>query len=190
MVRSFTGRPVPGPVLDGLLAAALRSPSAGNAGGYALVVLEGTDQTAPLWAATTDEDWRSQSRRWPGLRRAPVVVVVLTDPGVYVDRYREADKSGSGLGDVGPEGWPVPYWFVDAGMAIMTLLLGAVDAGLGACFLGSFRGEEALLRHLGVPSGWRHVGSVVLGEAGGGDPPSPSLRRGRRGPDAVHRGRW
>ena len=73
----------------------------------------------------------------------------------------------------------------------MTLLLGAVDRGLGACFLGCFRGEAALLDALGVPAGWRLFGAVLLGRPDGSDHRSASLDR-PRGPAAarLHRGRW
>jgi nitroreductase len=87
--------------------------------------------------------------------------------------------------------WPVPYWFVDAGFAAMVMLVAAADAGLGACFLGNFRGEPDLRAALGVPDDRRYAGAVLLGEAGGPDPPSPSLARGRRQvAQVVHRGRW
>src|SRR5262249_60157548 len=33
--------------------------------------------------------------------------------------------------------WPVPYWFVDAGCALMLVLLAAVDAGLAAGVTGA-----------------------------------------------------
>jgi nitroreductase len=85
----------------------------------------------------------------------------------------------------------VPYWFGDAAFATMALLLRATEAGLGACFLGSFRGEEALLGALGVPPDWRLFGTVLLGYPDGADHRSPSLSR--PGPSAatrVHRGRW
>lgn len=188
MVRAFSGRPVEPAVLKRLLEQTCRAPSAGNTGGWDLVVLQG-DQTATFWDCTTTDGWRRRSRRWPGLAAAPVVVVVVCDPAAYSARYRLPDKAGSGLGD--EHAWPVPYWFVDAGMAAMALLLGATDAGLGACFLGNFRGEAALLRALGVPEGRRWAGAVVLGEPAEHDPPSPSLARGRRDPEqVVHPGRW
>ena len=65
----------------------------------------------------------------------------------------------------------MPYWFGDAAFGVMTVLLGAVDAGLGACILGSFRGEEELAEALGVPDGWRLFGAVVLGHPDGQRPP-------------------
>ncbi|MGH9088306.1 MAG: nitroreductase family protein, partial [Acidimicrobiales bacterium] len=87
--------------------------------------------------------------------------------------------------------WPVPYWFGDAAFATMTLLLGATDEGLGACFLGSFRGEGPLLAALGVPEGWRLFGAVLIGHPDGADRPSASLDRpGPSAAERVHHGRW
>jgi nitroreductase len=107
-------------------------------------------------------------------------------------RYDEPDKSSSGLGtDAGERAWPVPYWFFDAGASVMALLLGATDAGLGACFLGNFRGEEELLDALGVENPWRFAGAVLLGTPGDDDPPSESIARGRpQISQIVHRGTW
>ncbi len=191
MVRSFSGRPVPRPILDRLLDGALRTPSAGNTGGWDAVVLEGPAETAVLWEATTTPPWRAGSRRWPGLEKAPVAVVLFAHPDAYAARYAEPDKEASGLGEGSSDPWPVPYWFVDTGFAALLLLLGAVDAGLGACFLGNFRGEDALAAALGVPPDRRYLGTVLLGEPGADDPPSASLARGRRrAEDVVHWRRW
>jgi nitroreductase len=191
MVRSFSSDPVDAPVVDCLLRAALRSPTAGNTGGTAWVVLEGHDQTARYWEVATDEAWRrANPARFEGLRRAPVVLLAYTCPSAYVARYAEPDKDDSRLGTA-VEQWPVPYWYGDAAFGVMTVLLGAVDAGLGACILGSFRGEETLAATLGVPDGWRLFGGVVLGRPDGNDHRSASLDRplpaatGR-----IHRGGW
>ena len=188
MTRNFTGRPPDPGVVDRLLQAALRAPSAGNTQGREFVVLEGPDQTGPFWEATTDEAWRSASRRFAGLSRAPVVVLPFADPEAYVARYREPDKV---RGDGREVEWVVPYWYVDAAFATMTLLLGATEAGIGAAFLGNFRGESRLHEALGVPDRMRWLGAVLLGEAAEPDPPSSSAARPRRTLDeSVHRGFW
>lgn len=188
MVRSFTERPIPPEALERVLDAARRSPSAGFTQGYAFVVLEGAQSTGSFWASVTTPAWRAASRRWPGLRAAPVVVLPLANRQAYLDRYAEEDKAGSGLSD--PGAWPVPYWLVDASFATMLLLLAAVDEGLGAAFLGVWRGSDELLGGLGVPPGWEPLGAVALGWPAP-DVPSPSLRRGRRPLEqVVHRGRW
>jgi nitroreductase len=189
MTRNFTGRPPEPGIIDGLVAQALRAPSAGFTQGVDLVVLEGPEETARYWEATTDEAWRQRSSRYPGLVRAPVVVLPFCDPAAYAARYAEPDKAPA-RGEA-PVEWVVPFWFVDAAFCTMSLLLLAADAGLGAAFLGNFRGEGALRTALGVPEGQRWLGAVLLGEATTPDPPSSSLRRGRRPVDeAVHRGGW
>jgi nitroreductase len=189
MVRSFSDAALDAEVLDGVLARAARAPSAGNSGGVDAVVLEGKDQTAAFWGATTTEGWRATSRRWPGFSRAPVIVALFVHVDAYADRYREPDKAA--VDPTGIRDWPVPYWFVDGGFFAMLLLLAAVDAGIGACFIGNFRGESALRTAFGVPPDRTYVGAVLLGEPDGADHPSPSLNRGRRDTeDVFHRGRW
>ncbi len=194
MTRNFAARPLEPGVLDSLLADALRAPSAGNTHGVHLVVLEGPAETAHYWDATTDAGWRAGSRRYEGMARAPVVVLVYGDPEAYAARYRQADKrpaDGDGDGDGDEVEWIVPYWHVDAAFTAMVLLLRAVDEGLGAAFLGNFRGADDLAAVLGVPERLEWTGAVLLGVPAAPDPPSPSLARGRPSPDRVlHRGRW
>jgi hypothetical protein len=70
------------------------------------------------------------------MRTAPALVLCLSDPERYLDRYAEPDK---GWTDRDPGRWPVPYWDVDTGMAALLMLLGAVDAGLAAASSASRR---------------------------------------------------
>jgi nitroreductase len=191
MVRSFDRRPVPAAEVDRLIDLARRAPSAGNTQACQFVVLSG-DQTALLWDVTLPPGPRRAGFRWQGLLDAPVVVVPVVRPGAYVDRYAEADKASTGLGS-GSDAWPVPYWWVDAGMAVHGLLLGAVDAGFGALFYGLFEHEPAVLAALGVPDGWRALGAVALGwpAPSGADRPGRSAARPRPPlDDVIHRGRW
>jgi nitroreductase len=202
MVRSFAPDPVDPAVVDSIVRAALRAPSAGNTAGTSWVVLEGTTETALYWESTTDQAWRAMSARWPGLRRAPVVLLAYASAEAYVARYAEADKAGSGVGTGAGSGsgsalgldaaeWPVPYWMGDAAFGVMTVLLCAVDASLGACVLGNFRGEAALAGALGVPAAWSLFCAVVLGHPDGEDHPSRSLERARPDPDdRIHHGSW
>ena len=190
MVRSFSVEPVAPEGVDGLLQAALRAPTAGNSAGTSWVVLEGATETGVYFDATTDERWRADHPDWnEGLRRAPVVLLAYTSPGTYVSRYSEADKASSGLGS-GEDAWPVPYWYGDAAFGVMTVLLAAVDAGLGACVLGNFRGEGTLARALSVPEGWRLFCAVAVGLPDGQDHRSRSLDRPGDPGQRIHRGSW
>jgi nitroreductase len=191
MVRSFAPDPVDLDVVERLLRAALRAPTAGNTGGTAWVALSGAE-TAAYWDATTDEAWRAGSPRWEGMRRAPVVLLAYASAAAYVARYGEADKAGSSPGLSADEtNWTVPYWTGDAAFGVMTVLLGAVAEGLGACILGNFRGEERLAGVLGVPNEWRLFCAVVVGRPDGGDHRSASLDRPVPGAgERIHWGGW
>ena len=193
MVRSFSTAPVdPDVVRPDPPGDALRSPTAGNTGGTAWVVLEGPEETGRYWSS--DDRRRPgddrNTERFEGLRRAPVVLLAYASPDAYVARYAEPDKAGSGLGRRRRR-WPVPYWHGDAAFGVMAVLLGAVDAGLGACILGAFRGRGALARDSAVPAGWLPFCAVVLGHPDGQDRRSPSLEHVTPGPAArIHWGTW
>ena len=188
MVRSFTSEPVAPQVIDEICDLARRAPTAGNTTGVEFLVLEGGDAAA-YWDVTLPPE-RRDGFAWPGLLAAPVLVVVWGNLGGYLRRYRESDKSRSGLG-AGAAAWPVPYWFVDGGAAVMTMLLAAQDQGLGAAFFGMFDHERAVRQRFGVPPDRRGVGTVAIGHPAGDDRPSSSAQRGRPAlSDVVHRSRW
>jgi nitroreductase len=186
MVRRFDPRPLPADVLDRILHSATRAPSAGFSQGLDLLVLEGRDAVRGFWTATADPGFGTPY----STAEPPAIVLVLSDKQAYLDRYGEPDKAGLGMDT--EEGWPVPYWDMDAAMAVMLMLLTAVDEGVGAWYFGVFHGAEALLHDLGVPEGRRLVGAVALGYPAADDRPSGSARTRPRRPldQVVHRGRW
>src|SRR5207302_8668965 len=78
----------------------------------------------------------------------------------YPDRYRLPDK----LDDGEEIEWPVPYWFVDAGAALMLLLLGAIDEGLAAGVSGVPLSVAAGIRSsFGIPEDVTVVALVTMG---------------------------
>lgn len=187
MRRAFSDEPIDGITIDALLDLARRVPSAGNAQGLSWLVLDTPAATSRYWDLTLSE--RRADFAFPGLLRAPVLVVALADPAAYVTRYAEPDKAASGLG-VDADEWPVPYWFVDAGMAVQTLLLVVEDAGFGACFFGLFDHERAVLDAFGVPHHIRAAGTVAFGHpTAGPERPGRSSSRPRRD-DVIRRGSW
>ncbi|MFL6204668.1 MAG: nitroreductase family protein [Acidimicrobiales bacterium] len=188
MVRAFTDAPVEPEVVEGLIDLARRAPSAGNSQGVAWVVLSGPEETARYWDVALPEGKR-EGFGFPGLVSAPVLVLALVRAGTWIERYAEPDKAAHGLGR-DEAAWPVPYWWVDGGMAVEHVLLGAVDVGLGACFFGLFDHEPAVFAALGVPDGWRALGTIALGHPAP-DEPGLSAKRPRRTVDEVlHRGSW
>lgn len=191
MTRSFDRRPIPTETLVDLVDLSSWAPSAGKAQGFHLVVLEG-EHTERFWEVTLPV-MRRGAFKWQRLLDAPVIALPLADPKAYTARYSEPDKLATGLG-AGEQAWPVPYWTIDASMAIMTLLLGAEDAGLGALFFGVFRNERKLRQSLGIPPALELLGAVALGfradEDDTGQVPRSAGRRRRRAEDIIHRNGW
>jgi nitroreductase len=190
MVRTYTDEPVDPGAVTRILQNAIRSPSAGFSQGWAFLLLDRPGDVQRFWTATTPQPSPgSASSPWlEGMRRAPVVVVALASKDAYLDRYAEPDK---GWTDRDECRWPVPYWYVDTGMASLLMLLTAVDEGLGACFFGIPADRVGAFREaFGVPDDHAPVGAVTVGHPAP-DRRSPSLRRGRRPlSEVVHRGRW
>ena len=188
MTRAFRPDPVPRDSLDRCLDAARRAPSAGNTQALDLLVLDGPDATAAYWDVTLPASRRA-TFRWPGLLRAPVLLVPCAHAQAYVDRYGEPDKAATGLG-AGADRWAVPYWHVDAGMAAMAVLLTAVDLGLGALLFGLFDHEAAVRARFGIPDERHPVATIAVGHPRP-DAPGRSAGRIRRPAEAVvHRGSW
>jgi nitroreductase len=187
MTRSYTDEPVDPAVVDTMLDAAVRAPSAGFSQGWDFLVLERPEEVARYWAATTD-DGREPDRWLRGMRRAPVLIVAFSHKEAYLDRYAEPDK---GWTDRDERRWPVPFWHIDTAMAVMLMLLTAQDAGLGACFFGvPAEATDALRSAFGVPADRTPIGVVSVGHRAE-DLVQGSAARGRRPQaDVVHRGSW
>ncbi len=89
-------------------------------------------------------------------------VIVCTREQDYHDRYNRPDKLAA-TGGVEVE-WPAPYWFVDAGAAMMLLLLAAIDEGLAAGVYGvDVADMESFKQLLGIPDDVAVVAGVTIG---------------------------
>jgi FMN reductase [NAD(P)H] len=191
-VRSYADRPVPRDVLERVTnAAVVRAPSAGFSQGLRLVVVTDPDTRREIAVAAAEEELAALDRpRWKAA--APVHVVVLTREDDYHDRYRRRDKLKiTGGREID---WPAPYWYVDAGAAVMTLMLAAIDEGLDTAIFG-VSDHAALKEVLRLPDDVQFVAVVTMGyPAAAVDEPSTgtSIFTERRKPrnEVVRWERW
>jgi len=184
-VRHFRDDPIPAAVLLRILDLARHGPSAGYSQGQDFILV--TDQEARrAIAQLAGEEVYVQSGFHPFISGAPALIIPCTNEAAYHRRYREADK----LREDGSEiDWPVPYWFMDGGCAVMIILLEAVNAGLAAGFAGVWD-LDALRRLLGIQAEVTPMGVIPLGYPAP-DKRSLSLKRGRRPEQSsIHRERW
>jgi nitroreductase len=196
MIRAFTGEPLAAGTAERLLQAANRAPSAGFSQGYSFLVLEGQEQSAPLWemlyeaAASEDATEDEDPAQVTALSTAPLVIVPLACKDVYLDRYA---RPGKGWTDRDEARWPVPYWYIDTGFTALLILLAVVDEGLGAVFFGLPPRNMADFRtQFGVPDQWTPIGAIAVGHPDPASDPFPPARASDRKSldELVHRGHW
>ncbi len=198
MVRHYSDRPLAPDVVTRVLASALRAPSGGFSQGWAFLALTDPADRARFWPFVP-----TRVQETPTMQDAPLVVVPLAHKATYLERYAEADK---GWQDRTEARWPVPYWYIDTGMAALLMLLTAVDEGLGACFFGimpmpgeSFDPEVDVPAHtnsfraeFGIPQDYVPIGGITVGYRAGDIPPqSPrAAERRRAAEEVIHLGQW
>jgi FMN reductase [NAD(P)H] len=184
MVRHYRREPIPRETLERIAATVRRAPSAGFSQGQRLLVVDDPDVLAELRLGGNEtlEPW---------FESAPAHVLVLTCEADYHERYRKEDKLQAGA----EIAWPAPFWYVDAGAALMLVLLAAIDEGLAAGVYGVPVEEEARWRGLlGIP----HDLHVVAGATLGYPLPDPewskvtsrATQRRRDLDELVHWNRW
>jgi nitroreductase len=119
-VRIFTDQPVSDNEVEKLLDAARFAPTAGNIQPWEFIVVRDPDVKHGLCQAALDQKF---------IEQAPVVIVVCADPAKSAQRY---GSRGINL-----------YCLQDTAAATQNILLAAHAIGLGACWVGAFKEEEA-----------------------------------------------
>jgi nitroreductase len=169
-VRNYIEEPIPHETLERIVARGRRVPSGGFSQGLRLIVVTEQITRAQIAELSSEHEYVAMGYD-PWISRAPAHIVIGTREEDYHDRYRQPDK----LTDDGTEiHWPVPYWHVDAGAAMMLLMLAAVDEGLAAGVFGVLDWGP-IWKLLGIPDDVLPVAVVTVGK-----PAPESKERGSR----------
>jgi len=152
-IRSYErGRDVSLSLVERILRAAIRAPSAGNRQPWHFVVVRKGEVKRALAYRAAGQGFIAQ---------APVVIVVCAD----------AERSAARYGERGRR----LYCLQDTAAAITHLLLAVTALGLGACWIGAFDEGEAA-RILDLPLSLRPIAMIPIGFPG--EMPPASRRRG------------
>lgn len=190
MVRSFEYEKIPRERLERVCKTGLQGPSAGFSQGIEWLVLDKDDELQEFWGLCTTKGFLEKSTNHRGLKNAGAVLLLLADQERYIERYRMPDKRYSLW--QGRDAWPTPYWFVDAGAAMVLSLLEAVNQDLGALFFAVDRGVEEIRNKFAIPSSMEIVGAIALGRPAraGESTGSPTRIRRREITEVVHFGHY
>ena len=150
-IRAFKSNDVSPEIVEKLLEAASWAPSAGNIQPWEFIVVRKPETKKALAEAALDQTF---------IEEAPVVIVVC------------ANKNSSSQG-YGIRGRTL-YCLQDTAASIQNILLTAYSLGLGTCWVGAFKEDEAR-EILKVPQGVRPVAMIPVGY-----PAEAPLQRNRR----------
>lgn len=161
MIRRFKPDPVSDAVVQKLIAAATRAPSAGHTEPWSFVVVRDEATRRRLARAALSQMFVAE---------APVVIVPCAELSRSRERYEARGER---------------YALIDVSFAAMLLMLAITEAGLGACFVGAMDDAE-VSRILGLPEDVMPLAVIPVGV-----PAEQPRRLGRRKLDQVIRnGSW
>jgi nitroreductase len=190
MVRHYAPEPVSREAVERIVGTVRRAPSAGYSQGQRLLVVMEDEARAEL-VRIASEGWGAERGLEPWLESAPVHMLVCTREDDYHERYRQEDKLLEGE----EIEWPVPFWYMDAGAAVMLILLAAIDEGLGAGLTGVPKELAAELgAAFGIPEDVTIVTHVTIGvpapDPGWSAVTSRRTKARRALAESVHWERW
>ena len=163
MIRAYTNDPVPEELIERLLEYAIRAPSAGNLQPWEFIVIQDPEVRAQLAKAAFEQT---------SVATAPVIIATCAD----------IQRMGKKYGTRGSF-----YSLVDTSFASLLILLGVVEQGLGACFVGAYNPVE-VAKILGLPEHVRPVGLITIGYPAE-QPKKPSNKKIPLN-KLVHRNTW
>lgn len=140
MIRAYKNDPVPEEKIQQLLKYAVRAPSGGNLQPWEFVVVKSSDVRDKLAKAAMGHT---------AVATAPVIIATCAD----------IQRAGSGYGARGSF-----VSLIDTAFASLLILLGAIEQGLGACFVASYNAEE-VAKLFELPPHVRPVGLITIGYA-------------------------
>jgi len=150
-IRAFRSKDVPEETVEKLVDAARCAPSAGNIQPWEFIIVRKPETRRGLAEAALAQTF---------IEEAPIVIVVCANE----------NRSSMGYGARGKS----LYCLQDTAAAIQNMLLTAYSLGLGSCWVGAFREDEAR-EVLEIPRGIRPVAIVPIGYPA--ETPSPRSKR-------------
>lgn len=158
-IRAFTKEPISDKEIKKLIDAARWAPSAGNIQPWEFIIVRDAEVKLRLSEAALNQTL---------IKEAPVVIVVCANQMLSARGY---GSRGANL-----------YCLQDTAAATQNMLLAAHAMGLGACWVGAFKEEEAR-KVLNIPSGARPVAIVPVGHPA----EKPVARSKRQISEIIHR---
>ena len=132
IVRNYIETNKEFPELKKVIDYAIKIPTAGFSRGIEFLHISKKENINKLAKLANEESYVQKGfNKW--ISNSLSIYLILINEKAYHDRYSEKDKKNS----TQSYEWIVPYWYVDAGAAMMNCMLLIEEIGLKSGFLGS-----------------------------------------------------
>ena len=162
VVRNYLETNKEYPNLSDIPKLTIKIPTAGFSRGIEIISVENKQNIKKLAIYANEESYLKKGYgKW--LSNSKAIFLILINEQAYHERYKELDKQNQ----TSSSNWSVPYWYVDAGAAMMNCMLLVEETGLKSGFLGSHNMQIQKIKSLLViPEDIEILGFVTAGVEG------------------------
>ena len=138
---------------------AIKIPTAGFARGIEIVHVSNKENIMELAKLSNEESYVEKGfDKW--ISKSLSIYILLVNEKAYHERYAQMDKDSS----TNSSSWDTPYWYVDAGAAMMNCMLLIEEIGLKSGFLGSHNMKIDNIKSLiSIPENYKILGFITAG---------------------------
>ena len=159
VVRSYQKATVDKNNLEKIAKYAIKIPTAGFSRG--IEILNTFDiEKIKIVSEVFNENYFKKNNQSPWISNSLGLFFLLINEDAYHKRYSSSDKKNA----VNSKEWDIPYWYVDAGAALMNCLLLIEEQGFASGFMGLHNIERKKIHDLfKIPPDYQIVGMVTAG---------------------------
>ena len=159
VVRSYQKATVDKNNLENIAKYAIKIPTAGFSRG--IEILNTFDiEKIKIVSKIFNENYFKKNNQSPWISNSLGLFFLLINEDAYHKRYSSSDKKNA----VNSKEWDIPYWYVDAGAALMNCLLLIEEQGFASGFMGLHNIERNKIHDLfKIPFDYQIVGMVTAG---------------------------
>lgn len=145
--------------LDKIANYIIKIPTAGFSRGIEVVQVFNKNKIKDISNLFNEKNFIEQGKS-PWISHSVALFFIVLNENAYHERYSKGDKEKA----VNSNDWDVPYWFIDAGAAMMNCMLLLEEKNLSSGFMGLHNtNRKSFHKLLNIPQDYLIVGMITAG---------------------------
>ena len=138
---------------------AIKIPTAGFSRGIEILISTESENILEVSKIFGEIDFVSKGLN-PWISNSKALYFILVNEEAYHQRYEMKDKTNA----INSKNWDVPYWYLDAGAAMMNCMLLIEESDFSSGFMGLHNINRDLIHELfKIPSNYMIAGMITAG---------------------------